>query len=493
VLVASSPVDGARLDVSPPAVTLTFDEIVRPVPGAAQVISATGARADDGTAHLSGEGTVIVIPLLPNLARGSYAATFRVVSADTHVVSNSISFGVGQDADAPVVTAADHSGPLALGTDIARGMLYLGLVLCVGVALVCRLLWHWALALARIRALITVGWVLLGFATVAQFLLQGPQSLNVGWSGVLSTDAVSDTLGSRSGEVLLVRAAVIAILGIALGAGGRWRIGVAGICGVALALSIVVDGHAGVGQQRWLSTVVTAAHVLAMTAWLGGLIVLCVAVLPLRHEDNLRRWSLVAFACVTVLILSGEYQAWRQVRPMEAMWSTGYGITLSIKLAIVAAMLGLAYLGQRHLDPQVLRRTVPLEMALGFAVVIVTSALVSQAPARETYGPAVSLSAPLDGRSARIEIGSTRRGPTAIVVAVTDAQHRLVHAQAVRATLSSADAGIPALKVKFAPTVDDQWRASYAVVPLAGSWTLNLTVEFSTSDAVVTTAQFRVW
>ena len=493
VLVASSPIDGAHLDTPPSEVTLTFDEIVRPVPGAAQVISATGARADDGSAHLTADGTTIVIPLRPDLPRGSYAATYRVVSADTHVVSGSISFGVGQDAGTPPVTYPDHSRPLTVASNVARGLLYVGLVLCAGVAFTSRILWSWALGLVRIRALVAGGWVLLGVATVAQVLLQGPQSLNVGWSGVFSAGAMSDTLASRSGAVLIARVVVIAVLGVAIRGSGRWWTYVVGICSAGVALTIAINGHAGVGELVLLATVVTAAHVMAMTVWLGGLLVLCVAVLPSRSTENLRRWSLVAFACVSVLIVSGEYQAWRQVRPVEAMWSTGYGITLSLKLAIVTAMLTLAYVGRRRLDPRTLRRTVPAEMALGLAVVIVTAALVSQAPARETYGPAVTLSAPLDGRSARIEIGSTRHGPTSIAVTVTDSEHRPVHAQAVSGTLSSEEAGIAALKVTFTPGAGDHWLSSYTVVPLAGSWTLNLSVEFSTSDAVVTSTHFRVW
>lgn len=493
VLVSSSPVDGVRLGTPPAVVTLTFDEVVRLVPNAAQVISTTGTRADDGTAHLSNDGSTIEIPLVRDLSRGSYVATWRVISADTHIVSGSISFGVGQDAGATAVTPPDLSRPLAVASDVARGVLYVGMILCIGVALVCRVLWTWALELARIRVLITVGWALIGLSTLAQFLLQGPQSLNRSWAATFSADALSDTLTSRTGLVLIARAAILAVLGFTLrGRGHRSRIWLAA-CAVGLAIAIVTDGHAGAGTQVWLATVVTAAHVVAMSVWLGGLIVLGVAVLPSGRLDGLRRWSLTAFACVSVLILSGEYQAWRQVRPLEAMWSTGYGLTLSIKLGIVAAMLVLAYAGQRRLDPKLLRRTVPAEMALGLAVIVATTALVSEAPARTTYGPPVALSAPLDSRSARIQLDTTRRGPTSIAVTALDADGRPLRALSVSGTLSSEEAGIASLKVTFAQSAGDQWDSSGAVVPLPGMWALNLSVEFSTSDAVATSTNFRVW
>ena len=493
VLVASSPEDGARIESPPAEVTLTFDESVRLVPGAAQVITTSGERADRSNAHLSSDGTTIVIPLRPSLPSGSYTATWRVVSADNHIVSGSISFGIGQDAGVPAVAPADHSRPLELAADIAGGFFYVGLVICAGIALVCRVLWPWALRLARIRALIVCGWVLIGLATLTQYLLQGPQSLNLSWAAIFSAPTLFETLTSRVGVILIVRGLLITTLGVALRWTGRGSTGVVTACAAGIAVTVAIDGHAGAGEQVWLAVPVTAAHILAMTVWLGGLAALFVAVLPSGRVTNLRRWSLTAFSCVSVLILSGEYQAWRQVRPFEAMWSTGYGITLSIKLAIVTATLAIAYVGQRRLDPKTLRRTVPAEMALGLAVVVATTALISQAPARTTYGPPVSLAAPLDSRSARIDIDTTRRGPTSISVSARDAQGHLVSAESVTGTLSSDDAGIAALNVRFHPTSDGDWRSSYAVVPLPGSWRLNLTVEFSTSDAVATSANFRVW
>ena len=504
VLVSSTPVDGARLDGAPAEVTLTFDESIRLVPGTAQVIADDGTRADTGAAHVSADGATVVIPLRADLPAGSYAATWRVISADTHVVSGSISFGVGQDAHAPPAQAVDRSRTLTLAIDTTQGVVYLGLVLCLGVTFVCATLWSWALMLGRIRALIWAGWALTTGATIAQFLFEGPHALGVGWAQVLSGAALSDTLHSRTGAVLVVRAVVLLlaaatirrIIRHATGEPPRFdrhRVTVFVASAAALAVTVAALGHAGAGDDAWLATPVTAVHLLAMAVWVGGLITLGTAVLPKRRADNLRPWSLTAFACVCLLVLTGEYQAWRQVRPVEAMWSTGYGITLTIKLVVVTAMLALAYIAQRRLSPERLRRTVPAEAALGLAVVAVTTVLVSQPPAAITYGPAVSLTAPLEDRSAAIHLSTTRRGPTSIQVSTLDNHGRPVDAASVKGTLSSQDADIAALAVPFAPGPNKVWHTRYAVVPRAGWWTLTLTVEFSTREAIVTAAHFRVW
>jgi len=503
VLVSSTPVDGARLDAAPTQVTLTFDEAIRPVPGTVQVIADDGVRADTGAPHLSVDGATIVVPLRADLSKGSYAAMWRVMSADTHIVSGSISFGVGEDAHGPPAPAVDRSGPLTLAADATQGVVYLGMVLCLGITSVCVTLWHWALALTRIRVQIWAGWGLITSATAAQFLLAGPRALGLGWAQVLSGIALSDTLHSRTGAVLIARVVALLVVAAAIRVVSRSTaepcrfdrravtMFVAGA--VALAATVAALGHAGAGDDAWLATPVTTVHVLAMAVWVGGLITVLAAVLPKRRVDNLRPWSLTAFACVCVLVLTGEYQAWRQVRPVEAMWSTGYGITLTVKLAAVTAMLVLAFTARRRPTPQRLRRTVPAEAALGIAVVAVTAVLVSQPPARTTYGPAVSLTAPLDARSAAIHITTTRRGPTAIDVTALDARGTPVNVASVTGTLSSQDAGIAALALRFSPASDKAWRSIYAVVPRAGWWTLTLTVEFSASEAIVTAAQFRVW
>jgi copper transport protein len=139
VLVASDPVDGKRLSSSPDAVHLTFDEPVKLIPGAVQVVSESGARVNTGMVLRPG-GTAIDLPLPPRLPRGSYTAMWRLISADTHQVSGSISFGVDQDALAsPAQTAV--SDPLGLAANVIRGGIYLGMILGIGLTAVCRLLW----------------------------------------------------------------------------------------------------------------------------------------------------------------------------------------------------------------------------------------------------------------------------------------------------------------------------------------------------------------
>src|SRR5205823_7058645 len=77
----------------------------------------------------------------------------------------------------------------------------------------------------------------------------------------------------------------------------------------------------------------------------GGLAVLapCLrgSAAPAGIEAALPRFSRLAFAAVTVLVLTGTYQAWRAVGSAPALWATGYGRLLAAKIGAVAVVLAL--------------------------------------------------------------------------------------------------------------------------------------------------------
>ena len=80
-----------------------------------------------------------------------------------------------------------------------------------------------------------------------------------------------------------------------------------------------------------------------MACWLGGLVLLCVAVLPRRNVDELRkvlpRYSALALGAIVALVVSGGYQAWRQVGSIDELKSTDYGRLLIAKLVAFAALI----------------------------------------------------------------------------------------------------------------------------------------------------------
>ena len=72
--------------------------------------------------------------------------------------------------------------------------------------------------------------------------------------------------------------------------------------------------------------------------------------LPSRRTDELAvalpRFSRIAIGAVAVLALTGTYQAWREVAPLPALWSTEYGQLLLAKIAGFLVLVGLGNLSR---------------------------------------------------------------------------------------------------------------------------------------------------
>ncbi|MEP6843956.1 MAG: copper resistance protein CopC, partial [Pseudolysinimonas sp.] len=515
VLVSSDPVDGSRLSSSPEQVTLRFDEAVQLVPGTAKVLSATGDRADTAAPRLTSGSTTIVIPLKSELPRGSYTVTWRVISADTHVVVGSITFGVGQNAGSVSPTTTTTSA-LDVVADAAKGLGYLGAVLAFGLAAVGRTLWPWITRRRRTRTLGWIGGAALLAGTLLELLLQGPRATGSGWPGVLRLDDLGQTLGSAYGVALLTRGVLLAAL-VALRpwrATSSWRSWLPRLLlAVGVLATIAVSGHAAAGADAAIAIPVAVVHLAAMCVWLGGLIALVCTVLPrgklaprihprLFSGRFLSAWSLTAFVCVALLIVTGEYQAWREVQPVPSLWTTGYGITLLIKVGLVIVALGMAVAmrsltaGLRHTGPSsfsTVRRSIWVETVVVAAVVVVTTVLVAQPPASTSYGPAAQLTAPLGANTIRIEVDTTRRGPEKITVTAVDAHGDPVALSSVDGVLSSESAGVAGLDVAFRPATGDSWRSVAAIAPVAGFWTLTLNTVAADGEAYATSARYDVW
>src|SRR6185437_2537269 len=138
-LEGTSPPEGAVVKTEPSAVIFEFDEPVEGNFGAVRVYDAAGERVDKGDAfHPDGEGPKLGVHLEPGLPDGSYTATYRVVSADGHIVSSGYVFSIGKEGKAPTETVGELIGGVGNGKvtevayGIARGLEYAAIALAVG-------------------------------------------------------------------------------------------------------------------------------------------------------------------------------------------------------------------------------------------------------------------------------------------------------------------------------------------------------------------------
>lgn len=147
-------------------------------------------------------------------------------------------------------------------------------------------------------------------------------------------------------------------LGLVLIIWAVWRhrsIAWLGGAGAALVLaSLAVTGHAG-AYDALIGRGLITVHLVGAAYWLGALWPLLLIV---RSGDRARagavleRFGMIAMFLVGALVLAGVALAVLLLGSLEALWQTPYGITLMIKLALVAMLLLLAALNRFRLVPR---------------------------------------------------------------------------------------------------------------------------------------------
>lgn len=197
-------------------------------------------------------------------------------------------------------------------------------------------------------------------------------------------------LASPAGSSRLVGlAGLSAVASLTLGA--RWA-GPAAVGGVAVCAGHLLSGHLTGAASRPLASGLLLIHLLAAAAWVGSLPPLAWA--ARRGGPGAARlleaWGRAALLAVPALLAAGLALAWLLVGDAGALADTRYGRALLAKVALVAAMLGLAARHRLRLAPALaaglpgagprLARSIALEAVLAAAVLAGAAVLVSEAP-----------------------------------------------------------------------------------------------------------------
>jgi copper transport protein len=197
-------------------------------------------------------------------------------------------------------------------------------------------------------AVLSVG--ILGAA--ASLGLQGVNVLGLPLRDVAAWAPWKIALSTSLGPSLLV---AIGAMGASIAAlrTARLTIGRA-LSALALAgvgLSLAMSGHAATAPPQELMRPAMFLHGIGVAFWLGALVPLAVLVWPPQDAPlaALNRFSRMAIPAVGLLLLAGLALAIVQLESFEALVETKYGLILSIKLLLVAALLGLAALNRFRL------------------------------------------------------------------------------------------------------------------------------------------------
>ncbi|RSM50776.1 copper-binding protein [Amycolatopsis balhimycina DSM 5908] len=539
VLLATTPGNWQVVDASPHEISLRFNE---PVDVGLAEIGLLGPRGDaiEGLprpVHPGGQRELVSVAVPSTLATGTHTVTYRVVSADSHPVRGAFSFSVGQPtptSDAAAAPAADGGDGLTTAAyGVVRWTGYAGLAVLIGAAFLAALRRPGGEPRTGDRRLMWLGWTALASATVLGFLAYGPYAAGRPLSASGDFALLGSTLGSRMGLVLAVRLALLAAVAGWLAWWPRvprnpwWHGGAVLGAGVALATTWSLANHSAAGEHTGFAVVADTVHLTAMSVWIGGLVALLVLLRRVDDVGGLRhavpRFSQVAAVCVAVLVVTGTFEAWRQVGTPSALAGTTYGTILVIKLALVAVLVALGGVARRWVrrtyaepvttvaqrkrarrgpaEPEVrrFRRAIGFEAAVAVFVLGFTAALVSVEPAqaqvaREAAAPKipaytgpVNTVLPFDagGTAGRgqlaVDISPGRIGPNEMHLTALDAQSRPREVAELRAELRLPDRAVGPLPVRVEYAGLGHYVAG-ASIAMPGQWELTVVVRTSEVD-----------
>ncbi|AWL12305.1 hypothetical protein HMF8227_01832 [Saliniradius amylolyticus] len=276
---------------------------------------------------------------------------------------------------------------------LCQWLFYLSLVACVGGALSGHLLVKWSprqsLYQRRCRHYVLTAVAIGLLAVVSGFFIQVGLMAGEGIVGMTNPMMRQIVWSSNVGEASLLRGmGLLALLVAFVGPlvtriwwlrTGIWLVGV-----VALSYSLTLLGHL-VNAPLWLKGALLS-HFLVAAWWLGSLIPLMMAcrTRPLNElKRQMVRFGQYASGFMFILVAAGAVMAWSLLDLPQALWRTSYGLTLTVKLMLLMAMLMLAARHKWHLVPALsdeadserLRRSIFLETLLAALLLLATAVL----------------------------------------------------------------------------------------------------------------------
>jgi copper transport protein len=418
MLLSSSPAAGSTQATAPTRVWLLFSEEIEPGLARVSIVDSAGhttALKAGGDPH---DVRAIVAPMT-GLTTGAYRVVWRVVSADGHPVAGSFMFSVGRatpivprqalaDSDSasavwgPMILGAPIIPALLRGAGVGTLMAFAGLLLflaltptSVGVSDRD----HQVVHATRSRMESVGRWI--GLAALALLVAHAlAWVLSASPDHRLTSDSAVAALTTGPGRVELWRVGLTALAVWAIWLARRPRIAVAfGILAVAVGGAA---GHSGAIHPLW-ATPAKAVHLLAVAAWMGGLIWLIALASrastgevdaggPTADSSYLaaeaHRVSAAALAAVVLVALTGLAQSLLFLSAPLDVVRSAYGAVLLLKIAGLGVLVAF---GAHHrfrklpllgVDPSVPRRfsrTLRLEV-LAMSIVALLGGLLAYVP-----------------------------------------------------------------------------------------------------------------
>lgn len=373
-LLHSTPAANSHLTKPPETVRLVFSEQIVPDLSRITLIGADG-KATILKVAADPHDVRALVGQVGSISNGAYKVSWRVLSADGHTTGGAFSFSVDagsetgstgsptrKDSTTSVTSSdsASRDAPISVtsteGTEVVtvpilasilRGAGLGTLMAGVGLLLFGTMAGERRNLLPRalVVRLITIGAILLVAHMTAWLIDISP-------NGKLSSSFLATVLGSTPGkiEALRVGLALLTLLAIVVSRGSVPALALGAAC-------LIVSGAIGhpAGIHPYWTIPAKMMHLLAGSAWLGGLLWL---IQIFRRENGVfpaeaRRVSSVALWAVIAILFSGVIQTRFFLSSWGDFIHSGYGQLVLIKISGVVILIGYGVHNRFRLLPRI--------------------------------------------------------------------------------------------------------------------------------------------
>jgi copper transport protein len=516
-------------------VIFEFNQAVGGTLGAVRVYDAQGNEVDDlNVSHPDGNEHWTGVGLKAHLPDGTYTGTYRVISADTHIVYGGLVFNIGHAGAAPKFTVAgliarNKSGKITeIAFGVVRGLDYLSIALMLGGLAFMFFAWQPGLAAVagvgpewqaasqaftrRLQWLLLVAIVLGVVVSVLGILLQGASAAGVSLWASLKVTILENTLKSRFGNVWGLRAidwiALGALLTAATALQRRWLLGQIGICAAYLAITPALSGHASIQSPTAVFFGSDVLHVLAASVWVGGIACLLLALPAATRQlaspersrlllGTLSRFSPLALGTVIAIVVTGALQAYIDVRSLHGLFHTTYGVLILTKVALLLLLIGFGWVNRQRVIPALgrvvgavespgasgllARRTMRGEIVLMLCVFGVTAALVSYAPPIDTASGPFSTNTTIGPAELEMTVEPARVGLNTVHLYLINARDgaQFTATKELSATAALPSKGIGPLPLRANLSGPGHYTLNSTELSPGGTWEISITDRIS--------------
>lgn len=377
IVVRTDPLDGAVLAEAPRQIRLWFSEEIAVNLSKFSVSASAGDIVPITSVQADATDPALIIIDVPALKPSAYRVSWDVLSTDDlHLRHGSLVFGVQTAAGAAVATQ-DYA-PLPFDV-ISRWIDFVALATVIGAVAV--LLTHATFSDSALNAAVERRWLTLALLAGGATLLTSSGGV-ISQAVILSTGRVTGPSALDAAAQLLTQTAygsrwlmregwTLALLAILVWQRRQVSVNRLMLSATlpligAIAVLQAMNGHAtSLTEASTVRIVADALHLLGASVWVGGLIALGVAVVPLLRRGStaaalghliLRRFGVLAAASVGVLVVTGLYNSGQQVASLDALLFTLYGQALMLKVGLVLIVGLIGFANSARLHPQLAAR-----------------------------------------------------------------------------------------------------------------------------------------